>query len=389
MAGEQTTKQVELFFGPQHPGVPGNVGFKLWLEGERIVDVELIPGFLFRGFEKMMENRTWEMNIVMCYRFCVEDPDNLEVAYAEAVDRIFKVEVPEKAKYVRMIMAEFSRIASHLFWANFMSGGVGLRTTGYWAIAAREEILKWFAGVTGHRIYHSFSVPGGIRWDVPRDFRDKTLDLANKVEDIVKDIEEALLRNPVFKARTKNVGVLKAEDAIRLGVTGPSLRAGGMPYDIRKAVPYENYDKVKFNVPVGENGDSYERSVIRFKEIHESLNIIRQSVEEVKPGAPFRVKLPLTAPAGVGISRVESARGEYMIHVISMGVMKAEQVGDKYVVHFTGQGGRKPYRVRLRSVSLPLLTTVLKHIVRNEEVTIADFPVIVKSLDPCPPDIDR
>ena len=131
MVGEQTAKQVELFFGPQHPGVPGNVGFKLWLDGERVVDVELIPGFLFRGFEKMMENRTWEMNIVMCYRFCVEDPDNLEVAYAEAVDRIFKVEVPEKAKYIRMIMAEFSRIASHLFWANFMSGGVGLRTAGY------------------------------------------------------------------------------------------------------------------------------------------------------------------------------------------------------------------------------------------------------------------
>lgn len=370
MAGKVKEKYLELYFGPQHPGVPGNVAFKLWLDGERVIDVELVPGFLLRGFEKMMENRTWEMNIVIGYRFCVEDPDSLELAYAEAVDMIHKANVPEKAKYVRMIQAEFARIASHMFWVNFMAGGVGLRTPGFWAIAAREEILKWFAWVTGHRIYHSFSIPGGIRWNVPKGFKDRTVDVTYKVEDIVKDIEAALLRNSIFKARTKGIGVLRAEDAIKLGITGPSLRASGVPYDIRKVVPYENYGKVKFNIPTASNGDAYDRAVVRFKEIYESLNIIRQAVQEVREEDPYRVKLPLAAPKGIGIARVEAARGEYMIHVVS-------------------HGGRKPYRVRLRSVSLPLMTTALKHIVKNEEITIADFPIVVKSLDPCPPDIDR
>jgi len=370
MADESLSKPLMLYYGPQHPGAPGNVAYKLWLDGERVVDAELVPGFLLRGFEAMMENRTWEMNIVIGYRFCVEDPDSLELGYAEAVDRLLKYDIPEKAKWVRMIQHEFGRIASHLFWANHMSGSVGLRTTGFWSIAAREEVLKWFYKVVGHRIYHSFSVPGGIRWDVPKDFKEFTLKTADRVERLVKDIESALLQNSVFKARTKGIGVIKGDEAIRLGITGPSLRAAGVPYDIRKAVPYENYGKVSFEIPTGENGDSYDRAVVRFKEIYQSLRIIRQAVEEVRLGDPWRIKLPLTVPPGVGIARVEAARGEYMIHVVS-------------------KGGRKPYRVRLRSVSMPLMTTAIKYIVKNEEVTIADFPVILGSLDPCAPDIDR
>ena len=368
--GGNGSKTVMLYFGPQHPGVPGNVGYKVWVDGERVVDAELVPGFLHRGFEKMMEFRTWEMNIVMGYRFCVEDPDSLELGYAEAVDRIFKIDIPEKAKYVRMIQAEFGRIASHMFWVNFMAGATGLRTVGFWAIVAREEILKWFGWVVGHRVYHSFSVPGGIRWDVPEGFKERTLEVTNKVEDIVEDIESALLKNRVFRARTQGIGILKADDAIRMGVTGPSLRAAGVPYDVRKVVPYENYDKVTFDVPTMTEADAYARSVVRFKEVYQSLRIIRQAVEEVRPGEPHRIKLPLAAPKGVGIARVEAARGEYFIHIVS-------------------NGGRQPYRVRLRSVSMPLMTTAVKHIIKNEEVTIADFPIIVKSLDPCSPDIDR
>jgi len=363
-------KYVEVYFGPQHPGAPGNIGFRLVLDGEKVVDADVIPGFLHRGFEKMMENRTWEMNIVLSYRFCVEDPDPLEIAYAEAVERIHKVEPPEKAKYFRMIQAEFSRIASHLFWIHFIGGSTGLRTPAYWAVTGREEILKWFAWVTGHRVYHSFSVPGGIRWDLPKGFKEKTLELTYRVEDFVRDVEKGLLGNRVFRARTKNIGILSKEDALKLGVTGPVLRATGYRYDLRKAVPYENYDKVEFNVPIGEKGDSYDRAVVRFREIYESLRIIRQALEEIREGDKHRVKLPITAPPGVGVARVEAARGEYMIYIVS-------------------RGGRKPYRVRLRSTSMPLLTTVIKHIVRNEEVTIADFPVVVASLDPCAPDLDR
>ncbi|QOR95099.1 NADH dehydrogenase subunit D [Thermosphaera chiliense] len=359
-----------VYFGPQHPGVPGNIAYKLWLDGDRVVKAEVVPGFLHRGFEKMMENRTWEMNVAMSYRFCVEDPDHLEIAYSLAVEDIYKAEIPENAKWLRMIQAEMGRIASHLFWSHFIGGSIGLRTPAYWAVAAREEILKWFARISGHRVYHNLSVPGGIRYSLPENFKEETTRVVEFVEEKARDVEEALLGNSIFKARLKGLGKLSIEDALNLGVTGPVLRASGLRYDLRVHAPYLNYDKVRFEVPVGASGDSYDRAVVRFKEIHQSLSIIRQALDEVRPGESLRVKLGLTAPVGEGVARVESARGEYMIHIIS-------------------QGGRKPYRVRLRSMSMPLLTTVVDHIVSREEVTIADFPVILASLDPCPPDLDR
>lgn len=359
-----------VFFGPQHPGAPGNIAFKLWLRGDVVVKAEVVPGFLHRGFEKMMENRTWEMNTVMSYRFCVEDPDHLEIAYAMAVEDLVKITPPDNAVWFRMIQAEMSRVASHLFWTHFIGGSVGLRTPAYWATTGREEILKWFAKISGHRVYHSISVPGGVRVSLPETFVEDTLKVVEYVADVAKRVEKSILRNSVFKARTVGLGVLNSKTALELGVTGPVLRATGLSHDLRKVSPYLYYDKVSFEIPVGSRGDAYDRSVVRFREIHESLKIIRQAVEKIEPDKPMRAKAPLTAPPGEGWARVESARGEYMIHVFST-------------------GGRKPYRVRLRSMSMPLLTTVIDHLVKTEEITIADFPVLLASLDPCPPDLDR
>lgn len=367
---EDSRRYTTVFFGPQHPGVPGNIAFRLLLEGERVVRAEAIPGFLHRGFEKMMENRTWEMNVTLSYRFCVEDPDHLEVAYAMSVEKIFKTEIPENAKWMRVIQCEMGRIASHMFWGHFISGSVGLRTPAYWAVTAREEILKWFARISGHRVYHNLSVPGGVRFKPSPSFKEETLKLLNYVEEVAKDFEKALTGNRIFRARTKGIGRLTSQEALELGVTGPSLRGGGLVYDLRRASPYLAYDRVEFNIPVGESGDAYDRTLVRLREIFESVKIVRQAVEEVRLEDPFRVKTPMAAPPGEGVARVESARGEYMIYIISI-------------------GGRRPYRVRLRSMSMPLLTTALNKILEKEEVTIADFPVILASLDPCPPDLDR
>ena len=366
-------RTVEIFLGPQHPGAPGNVAFKLTLDGERVVDAEVVPGYLHRGFEKLMEYRWWEVNVVMAPRFCVEDPDNFELAYVLAVENLYGIEVPEKAKYVRTIIAEMSRIQSHLFWLLFMGAAVGARYIPSWAMAAREEILKWYDYITGHRIYHHYLVPGGIRWNIPRDFRERTLKVLKFVNKIVDDIKKALYENKIFIARTRGIGILKPQDAIRLSATGPVLRGSGVRYDVRKVDPYEAYDEVEFNIPVGEYGDTYDRCLVRLKEIYESMNIIRQlldKVEKLIDDKHYRYKIPLVAPPGEGIGRVESARGEYIVHI-------------------TSTGGQTPYRIRLRTPSMPHLTTVIKHIVKNEEVTIADFPIIVKSLDPCAPDLDR
>ncbi len=364
------SKTVEIFLGPQHAGAPGNIAFKLKLEGERVVDAETIPGYLHRGFEKLMEYRWWDVNVVLAPRFCVEDPDNYELAYVLAVEDVFGVEPPEKARYVRTVIAEMGRIQSHLFWLLFMGGSSGARYIPSWSMAAREEILKWFDYMTGHRIYHHYMTPGGIRWDVPQDFQERTLKVLKFVEKMIKDIEEAFIKNKIFIARTRGLGVLKAVDAIRLGATGPVLRATGLKYDIRRVDPYEAYDEVEFEVPVGAVGDSYDRCLVRVSEIYQSINIIRQLVPKIKPGGIYRYKLPMVAPEGESLSRVETARGEYLIHL-------------------TSTSGQTPYRVRLRTPSMAHLTTVIKHVIKNEEITIADLPIFVASLDPCPPDLDR
>ncbi len=363
-------REVEVFLGPQHPGAPGNVAFKLKLDGERVIDADVVPGYLHRGFEKMMEYRWWEVNVVLSARFCVEDPDNLELGYVRAAEDVYGVEPPEKAHRVRTIIAEMGRIQNHLFWLQLMGGVVGARYIPSWAMAAREEILKWYDYITGHRIYHHYMVPGGIRWNVPQDFQERTLKVLRFVERMVNDIKRALFDNKIFQARTRDMGILKATDAIRLGATGPVLRGSGVRHDIRIIDPYEAYDEVEFEVPVGEYGDSYDRCLVRLKEIYQSINIIRQLAGKVSPDGIYRYKVPLVAPPGEGIGRVETARGEYLIHI-------------------TSTGGQTPYRVRLRTPSMAHLTTVIKHVLRNEEITIADFPVFVKSLDPCAPDLDR
>ena len=370
-----------IFLGPQHPGAPGNVAFKVWLKGEKVVKAELVPGFLHRGFEKMMENRWWEVNVVLSPRYCVEDPDNFELAYVLAVEDLFGVEAPEKAKVVRTIVAEMSRIQSHLFWLMHMGGATGARYIPAWAMAAREEILKWYDYVTGHRIYHHYMTPGGIRWNVPKDFKEVTLRTLNKVMPIVKDIEDAFVNNRILRARTEGVGVVKGYVAVQLNATGPTLRAAGIKYDVRKVDPYEAYGDVDFEVPTGTEGDSHDRIVVRIKEIYQSKHIIEQLVERVRPDdLEYRVKMPLLPPPslpwpavarhGEGMSRVEAARGEAMVHVV-------------------GIKDRKPYRVKLITPSMPLLTTVMDYIIEHEDVTIADLPIIVMSLDPCAPDIDR
>lgn len=363
-------REVEVLLGPQHPGAPGNVAFLLKLDGERVIDADVVPGYLHRGFEKMMEYRWWEVDVVMSARFCVEDPDNFELTYVRAVEDVYGLDPPEKAKRVRTIIAEMGRIQSHLFWLLFMGAAVGARYIPSWAMAAREEILKWYDYITGHRVYHHYMVPGGIRWNIPKDFQERTLKVLRFVEKIVNDIKKALFDNKIFQSRTRGIGVLKASDAIRLGATGPVLRGSGIRHDIRIIDPYEAYEEVEFEVPIGEHGDSYDRCLVRLKEIYQSISIIRQLVGKVSTEGAYRYKIPLVAPPGEGIGRVETARGEYLIHI-------------------TSTGGQTPYRIRLRTPSMPHLTTVIKHVLKNEEITIADFPVFVKSLDPCAPDLDR
>ena len=369
-------KITTVYLGPQHPGAPGNVGFKLLLDGERVLDIDLIPGYLHRGFEKMMEYRRWDMDLVMSARICVEDPDHVELTYTHAMEQIFGIEPPEKAQYIRVIIAEFSRLASHLLWMMHFAGPIAARYALSWAIAAREEILKWFDYVAGHRIYHHYIFPGGVRWDIPSDFKEKTLKVLKIIKPLIKDLEEGFFKHPVFIKRARDMGRLKPREAIELGATGPVLRGSGVAYDLRKTLKYDAYKYLDYEPPKGDYGDSYDRAMVRLKEMYLSIDLIEQALEKMPYQGPYRWRIPpVTIPLGEGIGRVESARGEFVAHIINYS-SKSKRT-------------QTPYRIKFRGPTWPHLTTVLKHIITNEEITVADLPVLIGSFDACPPDIDR
>jgi len=370
MRHEPVESEYDLYFGPAHPG-SGNFGVKLKVDGERIVSARADPGYLHRGFEKLMEYRTPIQNAVLSDRLCVLESLNWNLIHAEAVDALMGIDIPERAKYIRVIMAELSRIQSHIIWYGVFSKGIGFDTGFKMAFGYRDYILDLFELITGGRVYPAgYICPGGVRRDFPKDSTEKILKVLNKMD---KMIELAKIENPTLKARTKDVGILKRKDAIRLGATGPVLRASGMKTDVRRDDPYSIYDRFDFNIPVRQEGDSYARYLIGIMEMIESKKIIEQSLEELPNGEVIdnslkKLKISSNIPEGEVYVRNEIARGEAAMYMVSNG---------------TGT----PYRVKIRGPDFLHMIPVLEYLLK--ETQIADVPSIYWSLNICPADMDR
>ena len=360
----------DLYFGPAHPG-SGNFGVKLKITGESVVSARADPGYLHRGFEKLMEYRTPLQNAVLSDRICVLEALNWNLIHAEAAEELMGIEPPERAKYIRVIMAELSRIQSHIIWFGAFCMGTGFDTGFKLAFGYRDYILDLFEEVTGGRVYPAgYICPGGVRRDLPQGSGTRILETLNKIE---KTVGVEALENPVLLSRAKDVGILKLEDAIGLGATGPVLRASGMKTDVRKDDPYEVYDRFEFDVPVKDEGDAYARYLVGMEEIKQSARIIKQALEGLPEGeiiAPTLKKLKLTTkiPAGEVYVRNEVARGEAGIYMCS-------------------DGSDKPYRVKIRGPSFLHMIPVLEHLLIGAQ--IADVPAIYWSLNVCPADLDR
>ena len=355
MRHEAVESEYDLYFGPAHPG-SGNFGVKLKVDGERIVSARADPGYLHRGFEKLMEYRTPIQNAVLSDRLCVLESLNWNLIHAEAVDALMGIDIPERAKYMRVIMAELSRIQSHIIWYGVFSKGIGFDTGFKMAFGYRDYILDLFELITGGRVYPAgYICPGGVRRDFPKDSTEKILKVLNKMD---KMIELAKIENPTLKARTKDVGILKRKDAIRLGATGPVLRASGMKTDVRRDDPYSIYDRFDFNIPVRQEGDSYARYLIGIMEMIESKKIIEQSLEELPNGEVIdnslkKLKISSNIPEGEVYVRNEIARGEAAMYMVSNG---------------TGT----PYRVKIRGPDFLHMIPVLEYLLK--ETQIADVP---------------
>lgn len=367
--------EIVLPFGPCHPA-SGNFDIILRVDGEKVLEAKPNPGYLHRGFEKLMEYRTWWQNIMIVQRVCVLDGASYELAYIGAVEKIAGINVPRRASYLRTIQGELSRIQSHLLNLGFLASATGFRTVMKIAWGDREKILYLLEKLTGARIYHIYNIPGGVRRDMPEDFKSRALEILKYMRKRLKVYDDLCFNNQVFIERTKNIGVLDSETAIRLDVTGPNIRGSGVDFDLRKTSPYEAFDEIEFNVAVGEGGDCYSRALCRRMEMEESLNIIEECLERI-PGGPIaerkmkngRVITPFgPIPEGESLHCIESARGELCFHAIS-------------------DGKPRPYRVKIRGPTFDNILVAMPRIMSG--VNIADIPVIYWSLDNCPADHDR
>lgn len=365
---EKNHTSYELLFGPAHPG-PGNFSVRLRIEGETVVSARADPGYLHRGFEKLMEYRNVMQNSVLSDRICVLEPLNWNLIHAEAVDELMNNEIPEKARYIRVLMAELSRIQSHILWYGAMSMGLGFDTGFKIAFGYRDYILDLFEMITGGRLYPAgYLCPGGVRRDLPEHAEERIRRVLEKMEEMLQKCEN--FEKTTILYRTKGVGTLKLGDAIRLGATGSIIRASGLPTDVRKDDPYEIYPELDFEIPTRREGDAYARCMVRRMEIRESINIIQQVLDKMPKEKlnPVKPKLGSKIPEGEVYVRNEIARGEAGIYMKSI-------------------GEDKPYRCKIRGPSLLHMIPVLEHLL--EGCQIADVPAIYWSLNICPADMDR
>jgi len=367
--------EFDCAWGPQHPG-SGNFDIGLKLNGEIIEDAVPNPGYLHRGFEKLMEYRTWIQNIMLVPRICVLDGASYELAYAGAVEKLAGIDAPPRARYLRVVQAELSRIQSHLMNLGFSGAAAGFDTVERITWGDRDQVLLLLEELTGARIYHIFNTIGGVRRDIKPGFKDKADQLIKYLRGRLETYDDLLFNNQAFIDRTQGIGILPREGAVANDVTGPNLRACGVDFDIRTSTPYEAYGDLQVKVVTAKESDAYHRLLCRRKEIEESLNIIEQALDQLPNGPVKETKTPdgkkitwrLKVPAGETFYSIESARGELCFHVVSTG----EQT---------------PYRVKVRGPTFGTILVMLPKMLRG--VKLADIPVVYWSLDQCPADHDR
>ncbi|MDC0041974.1 NADH-quinone oxidoreductase subunit D [Candidatus Nitrosopelagicus sp.] len=357
-----------LNVGPQHPG-SGHMRIIVKIDGDYIVDADPDPGYVHRGEEKMAESRNYITNIPHLERPVIHDSCNILYPYVLGVEDLVGIEVPERAKYVRVIAAELNRCIYIQYWLAIYGIFLGHSTMFMWPAGDRELLIDLMEKITGARVTHAYFIPGGVRNDVPANFEDVCLRQVNYFEKRIKEYADIFYDNPILKARTEDTGVLSREDAIRLGTTGSVLRASGVDYDLRIKEPYDVYDELDVHTNVLKSGDSYARSKIPWLDMLESCNIIRQALEKMPKSGSIRTKLKPN-PKGREdevYRRVESGRGSAGCHIIS-------------------RGKPEPYRLKL-SVSSFRNLIALPYLLKGEK--LGNMPAVYWSLNYWPVEADR
>jgi len=364
-------QQVEMLLnmGPQHPSTHGVFRMVLWVDGEKIVNSEPHIGYLHRGSEKLCEGEQYHQVITMFDRLDYLANFNNELVYCQAVEKLMGLQVPERAEYVRVILCELNRIASHLLYVGTIGLDAGAMTPTMFAFRGRERTQALFEAVSGARMMHNYFRIGGLKEDLPDNFERLVSELLPMLREDVEESDKILTFNEIFLSRLKDVGTISAEEAIDFGLTGPCLRGCGVEYDVRKAQPYSVYDRFDFDIPVGLDGDCWDRHWVRIQEMYQSLRIVEQALEQM-PAGPVASSLGrrlIRPPQGEVYMRAENPRGEIGVYLVS-------------------DGTDKPYRLKVRPPSFCNLAA-LKLLLKDSWV--ADSVVILGSLDIVLGEVDR
>ena len=391
-------KEVELNtttinFGPQHPAAHGVLRLVVELEGEVVQRAEPHIGLLHRGTEKLIEYKTYLQAVPYFDRLDYVSPMCQEHAFALATENLLGINVPERAKYIRVIFAEITRILNHLLNIPAYAADIGAVTPFLWCFVEREKLLEFHEAVTGARFHAAYFRPGGVHQDMPEGMEEKLFEHFKTLPKFIDDLESLLTNNRILRQRSVDIGIISKSEAIEWGCSGPVLRSAGVAWDLRRSQPYDAYDQVDFEVPVGKKGDCFDRYLVRIEEMRQSISIINQCLNKIKPGPisiednkitpPKRNQMKKSmealihhfklftegyrVPAGQVYSAVEAPKGEFGVYLVS-------------------DGSSKPYRCKIRAPGFAHLQT-LDHLSKGH--LMADIAAILGSLDIVFGEIDR
>jgi len=390
---ETQIKPMTLNFGPQHPAAHGVLRLVMEMDGEVVERLDPHIGLLHRGTEKLIEYKTYLQAIPYFDRLDYVSPMPQEHAFVLAVEKLLGLEVPLRAQYIRVMFDEITRILNHLLMVPAYAADIGAVTPFLWCFEERELLMEFYERVSGARMHAAYYRPGGVHQDLPAGLLDDILAWTERFPKFLDDIENLLTNNRIFKQRLVDIGAASADEALDWGFTGPMLRASGVAWDLRKAQPYMVYDRMKFDIPVGKNGDCYDRYMVRMEEIRQSLRIIRQCVGEMPGGPHCSSDRKITPPPRGEMKRsMEALIHHFKLYTEGFHVPPGETYTaieapkGEFGVYLISDGSNKPYRCKIRAPAFAHLQA-MDYLSRGH--MLADSVAILGSLDIVFGEVDR
>ena len=388
-------KTLTMNFGPQHPAAHGVLRLVVEMDGEIVERCDPHIGLLHRGTEKLIEYKSYLQAVPYFDRLDYVSPMNQEHAYALAVEKLLGIEAPERGQYIRVLFSEITRILNHLLNVTTFAMDVGALTPPLWGFEQRELLMEYYEQVSGSRMHAAYFRPGGVHQDLPAGMLDSMEGWIKQFYPFMKDVENLLNENRIFRQRTVDIGVVSAEQALDWGFSGPLIRASGLPWDLRKSQPYDVYDRMDFDIPVGTNGDTYDRYLVRVEELRQSNRIIKQCADWLRatPGPVIVDNHKVAAPKRVDMkSNMEELIHHFKLFTEGMHVPEGEAYSavehpkGEFGIYLVSDGANKPYRLKIRAPGFPHLAA-LDEMARGH--MIADAVAIIGTMDIVFGEIDR